>query len=106
MSEKCCPKCGGNNISFQREQTASVGGSLHRFGGEKRHGAMYWIFVGWWFWMFKLIFEMFRWMILLCTLGLVGRKKDKGIQGRTITASKSINRTMAVCQNCGHSWKA
>jgi hypothetical protein len=106
MSEKCCPKCGSNNINFQREQTVSVGGSLHTFCVGKHHGVMYWVFIGWWLWILKLCFEMFRWVIMLCTLGLIGRKRKKGIRGKTISANKSINRTMAVCQNCGYSWKA
>ena len=100
MPEKCCPKCGGNNINFQRDQTASIGGTKTSFG-VKRHGVLWWICIGWWL-------TMFKWMLALCTLGfsnLFFRKKNK-LNGSTISANKTINRTMAVCQNCGKSWKA
>lgn len=110
MATQICPKCGSNNITFQREQTASIGGSLHSFGGGKTgHGIFYWLFIGWWFWIFKFIMWMFKVMLAICTLGLstlFTRKKKGKIGGKTITASKSINRTVAVCQNCGHTWKA
>lgn len=108
MNNGCCPRCGANCISYQREQVATVGTSKYKFkevGVKKKHGVMYWIFLGWWIWMFKLVYEMFRWLIMACTLGLVGRKKKPGVSGKAISANKSINCTMAVCQNCGYSWK-
>jgi hypothetical protein len=103
MAEKICPKCGSSNINFQIEQTASIGGSIHRIGGEKHHGVLYWACIGWWW---KPLAWFFRWLLRIGTLGIMGRKRDKGIGGKTITASKNINKTMAVCQNCGHTWKA
>ena len=103
MSEKICPKCGSNNVSYQVAQTGSIGGIIHNIGGEKRHGVLYWLCVGWWW---KPLELFFRWMLMICTFGILGRKKNKGINGKTISASKNINRTMAVCQNCGHTWKA
>lgn len=102
MAQKVCPKCGSENITYQREQTASVGGSTHTFKAKGSHGILYWLFIGWWLWMFK-------WIMAMCTLGislLFTRKKKGKVVGKTVTATKSINRTMAVCQNCGNSWKA
>lgn len=107
MANNICPKCGSTNVNFQREQTASVGGSLHSFGGGKKgHGIIYWIFIGCWWVPIKW---MCKWIMAISTLGislLFTRKKKDKISGKTVTASKSINRTMAVCQNCGNSWKA
>ena len=58
---------------------------------KRKKGLLYWLFIGWWWepllWIFltipKLIFAIF------------GRK------------TKVVTKTykMAVCQNCGHSWK-
>lgn len=105
-----CSKCGSENISFQREQTASLGGSLHSFGGGKTgHGIMYWLFIGSWIWIFKLTFWMIKGMLAICTLGfstLFTRKKKAKITGKTFTASKTFHHTVAVCQDCGNSWKA
>jgi len=105
-----CSKCGSDNISYQREQTSSIGGSLHSFGGGKTgHGLMYWLFVGWWMWMFKLFAWMLKSIMAICTLGLstlFTRKKKDSVKGKTDTASKTFNRTMAVCQECGNTWRA
>lgn len=101
MAETACSRCGGSNISFQREETASIGGSMHSLNDKKGHGLFYWIFIGWWLWIFK-------WMMALCTLGislLFTRKKKDGIKGKTLTANKTFNRTMAICQDCGNTWK-
>jgi len=109
MAETTCSKCGSDNISYQREQTASFGGSFHKFGGGKSgHGCLWWLFVGWWIWIFWVFKFMFDVILACCTLGLsllFRRKRNSGINGGAIIANKSINRTMAVCQNCGHSWK-
>lgn len=102
-----CPKCGSGNISFQREQTASFGGSLHSFKtSQKGHGCMWWLCIGWWWWMFAFMWEMIK---FCCTGGLslfFRRRKGGNLKGSTISASKTINRTVAVCQDCGNTWKA
>lgn len=105
MAEKCCPKCGSNNINFQREQTASIGGSLHNTGSRKHHSICYWFLVAWWIWLFKMIVWIYRIVIQILTFGIFGRKKDKGINGKTISINKTINHTVAVCQDCGYAWK-
>ncbi len=99
-----CPKCGSSNITFQREQTASIGGSKHTLGGgiSVKKGLIYWLLIGWWIWSFKAVFNL---MIRCFTLGLVKIKKKDKITGRTVTASKAINHTVGVCQGCGHTWK-
>lgn len=102
----CCPRCGSTDISFQREQTVSIGGSLHSLKGKSgRHGLIYWLFFGWWIWIFKIMWEMLK----ICFTGGLSlffrKKKAPAASGKTITASKSINRTMAVCQKCGKTWK-
>ena len=92
-----CPRCNSNNISFQREQSGSVGASKTTFRGG--HGCLYWLLIGWWMWFFKAIFH-------ICTLGifLLIRRRKK-LVANTVTGTKNINRTMAVCQSCGNSWK-
>lgn len=104
MTTRTCPRCGGENIVYQREQTVTVGGSKHSFGGgiAIKKGLTYWLLIGWWAWIFKAMFNV---VISCCTLGLFKFKKKEKIKGNTVSASKTINQTVAVCQNCGHSWK-
>lgn len=100
ISGRHCPKCGSNNISFQRETMGTFGGAYTSIS--KGHGCLYWMFVGWWFWIFKFMWELLK---FCCTGGLSLLFKKKKAGAKTISASKNINRTVAVCQNCGHSWK-
>jgi predicted nucleic-acid-binding Zn-ribbon protein len=79
-----CPKCGSNNVSAQViNETRLV---------NKHHGIFWWLCIGWWWvfvkWFFftvpALIFAIF-----------VGKRK------------KVVNKqkTMCVCQDCGHTWR-
>lgn len=86
-----CPKCSSENVIVQREQTGSIGGA--RTYGKKHHGLIYFFLIGWWLLMFKLIFIPFR---------ILFGKRNKIT---TLTAQKTFNKTVAVCQNCGNSWK-
>lgn len=100
-----CPKCNSANINYQREQNTSIGGGIHKLNRTSGHGCLYWLLFGWWVWIFKLMWEMLK-FLCTCGLSLFFRKKStKAADGHTISASKSFNRTMAVCQSCGHSWK-
>ena len=95
-----CPKCSSSNITFQREQSGNVGGSLSSFKfRDNRKGCIYWIFIGWWFWIFKLLFHV-------ATLGVfLLFRRNRKVTGKTVSGTKNINYTIAICQNCGNSWK-
>lgn len=86
-----CPKCESENVLVQREQSFNIGGA-HTFG-KKNHGLLYWLLIGWWIWIFKIIF-----IPLTMLFG-----KRNGLN--TVTAKKTFNKTVAVCQNCGYTWK-
>lgn len=95
-----CPKCGSKNISYQREQTGSVGAGTNRVviqQARKSHGCLYWFIIGWW-WK-PMYWLMFGWWWGL----LFGGKSRRGLN---FHANKALTRTTAVCQNCGYSWKA
>lgn len=52
----CCPKCGSNNIKFERELSSTVGAAqntvtvVHKGGA--RHGCLWWCMIGWRYWLF------------------------------------------------------
>lgn len=86
-----CPRCGGTNISFQREQDGTVGGSL--FGPTSvNRGCFYWLFIGWWWRPIRFI--CYGWFLDLFKFFGFG-----------LNASVSKNKTVAVCQICGNAWK-
>ncbi len=90
-----CPKCGSNNVFIQQVETGSIGTSRTVIN-KQRHGLLYWLLLGWWIWIFKLML----WPLIL----LFGRKKKVGT-ATTISGTKNIVITKATCQNCGHAWK-
>lgn len=54
MEERTCPKCGSPNITYQREQTASIGAGTNKVmiqeakEAKESKGCMYWLAIGWW----------------------------------------------------------
>lgn len=97
-SNRKCPRCGSTNLIYQRESVANIGGSTHSVSNQRK-GCLHFLLIGWWM-------SIVKFVMLICTggLSLLFRKK-KSINGKSITANKTINRTMAVCQNCGNTWK-
>lgn len=82
-----CPECKSENVTVQREQTANIGAGTNKIviqEPKRSRGSLYWLFIGWW-----------------KTLLFGGRKKS----GLNFHANKNINKTIAICQNCGHTWK-
>ena len=79
-----CKKCGSENVNTQvvSEQVVRT----------MKHGILYWILIGWWIWIFKLL--LFPITILL------------NLFSRTEKISFTEHKTMCVCQNCGYTWKA
>ena len=91
-----CPKCESENVIVQQVQTGSIGAGTNKVVIEqpkKSKGCLYWLLVGWWAWVIKLFFLPVKF--------LFGGRKKAGIN---VHANKIFNKTVATCQNCGHSW--
>lgn len=82
-----CPKCNSTKVTVKREKTGEVQGRY-----SKKHGTVWWICIGWW-----LV------TLDICTLGIfhsVFFKNSKGPNGKA-----SLWHTIAICQDCGHTWE-
>lgn len=78
-----CPKCGSEKVTVQVvTETKLV---------DKHHGIIWWICVGWWWLFIKWIFLT----IPALLFKIFGHKKQK---------VKTKQRTVAICQDCGHKW--
>lgn len=79
-----CSKCGSENVTVQvvTEQELK----------EKKHGILYWLCIGWWL-------KPILWLFLTLPMIIIAIFKPKKY--------KTTNHTkkMAVCNNCGKSWK-
>lgn len=93
-----CPRCGSRNITYHREESGNVG--LHQNTvviqeQSKSHGCLYWLCIGWWY-------KPIEWICFGWIKTLFGGRKKGGVN---FHAGKTLNHTVAVCQNCGNSWK-
>jgi len=79
-----CPKCNSQNVNTQIVNEVEL--------KNKHHGIIWWLFVGWWWLPIKwLIFTLPALII-----AIFGHKKQKVVNKQ---------KTMCICQDCGHSWE-
>ena len=74
-----CKKCGSDSVNIQAVAKSKT-----------KKGLFYWVFVGWWL-------EPFMWLFLTLPWLIIKIFKPKKHKTKTVS--------MAVCQDCGHSWK-
>lgn len=75
-----CPKCNNENVLIQAVTTVK----------NKRHGVLYWLFIGWWL-------EIIMWLFLTLPWLIIKIFKPNKV--------KSNTHSEAVCQSCGYRWK-
>lgn len=102
MSSVICPRCGSDNISFQVHQETKTITKTKSNYKEKRHGLLWKICIGWWWW----IVDVFLWIFLFIPRALlrIGRKRNYTSKTKTVTQDRARYKTICVCQNCGHNW--
>lgn len=105
MAKNVCPKCGSEDVQYQVVQTESVSKTkgYTTVNTAKHKGLFYWLFIGWWLWFVKMCFIP---ITMLFALFPHGGGKAKVADHTATTTTKTKNATMAVCQHCGHTWKA
>lgn len=97
--ERKCPKCGGQNLTYQREQVGGIGASTNRVVIQKQKkskGCMYWLLIGFWL-------EPMYWLFIGWWWKLLFGGGNRG--GLNFNANKITNQTVAICQSCGYTWK-
>ena len=100
-----CAKCGSGNIESQLFQedlgTSTVFKTKTRQLG---HGLFYWIFLGWWIWIFKLVL----WIVAFIPMAILKALRKK--RTKTTTVESTVRhiqyRTVFTCKNCGNVWSA
>ena len=79
-----CPKCGSENVTVQVVTETQL--------KEKKHGVIWWMCVGWWW-------VPIKWLVFTLPALIVAVFKPKNYK------TKSVQKKMAVCNNCGKSWR-
>lgn len=79
-----CPKCGSENVNVQMVSETKL---------KKRRSILYWIFIGWWL-------NPILWLFM--TLPMIIIKIFKPNRYKT----KTIHKSMWVCQSCGNHWES
>lgn len=80
-----CPKCGSGNVNIQAVTNTQL--------KKKHHGIIWWLLIGWWW--------LPIWWLLFTIPALIVKILAPKRQKLKVKHS-----TMAICQQCGHSWKA
>ena len=109
MSTNICPKCGSANIEFQLMQENSGSTTVTKTKTkykQKRHGILWWLFIGSWWW----IIDLFLWVFAFPYRFIVQLFKKKKYVGKTksVSATKAdVNyKSMCLCKDCGYNWIA
>lgn len=96
-----CPNCGSANVNVvtHQEQRSSITGGTTVITAKRGHGCAYWLFVGWWLWIFKIIF-------FPITLIVRAINRRKVASAHTVSTTKNTigYKTICTCQNCGKTW--
>lgn len=79
-----CAKCGSENVSIQIVNKVKL--------VTKHHGILWWLLIGW-YWI------PIKWLIFTVPALII-----KLIKGKK-TKAKNIEVKMAVCQQCGNTWR-
>ena len=103
-----CPECNSDNVKIETVQenlgstTVSKTKSVYK---QKRQGLIWWLFIGWWFWIIDLCLWIFLFVPRFC-VALFHKRKYKG-NSKTVenTVNHIVYKKICVCQNCGNRWK-
>lgn len=79
-----CSKCGSENVTVQMVTETEL--------KQKKHGILYWICIGWWL-------KPILWIVFTLPMLVIAIFKPKNY--KTVSHTKK----MAVCNNCGKSWR-
>jgi len=103
-----CPECGSKNVIIQTFQENRESETVSKTTGtykEKGHGCMWWLTIGWWFW----IIDLFAWVFatLPRLLLYVGRKRNYVERSKTVskTHNRIVYKKVYACQKCGYQWE-
>ena len=80
-----CPKCGSENVQVQMASETKL--------KTKHHGIFYWVCCLW-------MIDLMLWIFFTLPKLLIAIFKPKKYK------TKTIHKSMCVCQNCGRHWKA
>lgn len=97
-----CPKCKRENVLVQQVQ---VGSNSKTKAKEYYNsmGCVWWLCIGWWWVPIKKMCRLF--IDLLFIFPMFFRSKKRTGESVEKTTTKMKNKTIAICQNCGYSWK-
>lgn len=97
-----CPKCKSENVVVQQVQVGSRSKTKTKAYSNSM-GCLWWICVGWWWVPLKKMCRLFIDLLLIFPMFFRRKRRIGESVGKTTTKMK--NKTMATCQNCGHSWE-
>lgn len=100
-----CVSCGSEHVKSQLFQE-DLGESTTSKTKTKTagHGVVYWIFLGWWIWLPKLLL----WIVAFIPMAILKALRKKKTKSSTVSSTiKNVQyKTVYTCEDCGHTWSA
>ncbi len=79
-----CPKCGSENVNVQMVSETKL---------KKKRSIIYWLLIGWWL-------NPLLWFFMTVPMLIIKIFKPRNYK------TKTIHKSMWVCQACGYHWEA
>ncbi len=102
-----CQQCGSENVNVQVMQENTGNTTVTKTKAtykQKKHGLLWWLFIGWWFW----IIDIFLWIFLFPFRAIyaIVRKKKYVKKETSVSTGKNqmVYRKICTCQRCGYAW--
>lgn len=98
-----CVRCGSENVESQLFQEDLGTSTMTRTSTRQiGHGVLYWVFLGWWIWIIKLVL----WIIAFIPMAILKLLRKR--RYRTTTVESTVRniqyRTVYTCRACGNVW--
>lgn len=102
-----CEKCGSENVEsqlFQEDLGTSTISKTKSKTKQQGHGVLYWILLGWWIWLPKLIL----WIVAFIPMAILKALRKKKSKTSSTTVESTVRnlqyKTVYTCKNCGNVW--
>ena len=107
-----CPNCNSDNIRIESVQenlgSTKISETKYRINVKKKHGIIWWIFIGFWWVPVKFLLNIILWPILAIPKA-IHRVSNRGVVATSTGAEETVNhivyKTICTCQNCGKTWE-
>lgn len=102
-----CPRCGSfavfTQVMQEQQGTKAVTKTKSKYK-QKKHGLLWWIFIGSWWWIIDIFLWLFAFPLRFAFALFRKKKYVKTETSVTSSKNKIVYRKVCTCQQCGNVW--